>query len=80
MSPSSNPALLLFRRLGTFVLSIGVPVDSVVNECMAIVSGGHVSDIVFARNCSVARMLSREAENGVGMKRSARGGINYEAL
>ena len=26
------------------------------------------------RNCCMARMLPREAENGVGMNRSARGG------
>ena len=33
-----------------------------------------MSDLVFARNCSVARMLPREAGNGVGMNRSAKGG------
>ena len=33
VSPGSNPPLLLFRRLGIFVLSIDAPVDSaVVNE------------------------------------------------
>ena len=32
-----------------------------------------MSDLVFERNCSVARMLPGEAENGVGMNRSDRG-------
>ena len=31
-----------------------------------------MSDLVLARNCSVARMLPGEAENGVGMNRSVR--------
>ena len=31
-------------------------------------------DLVVARNCCMARMLPGEAENGVGMNRSARGG------
>ena len=39
-----------------------------------------MSDLVFAYNCSVARMLPRVAENGVGMNRSARGGKKCEAL
>ena len=29
---------------------------------LAIDSGGHASDLVFARNCSIARMLPGEAE------------------
>ena len=33
-----------------------------------------MSDLVFARNCCLARMLPGEAENGAGMNRSARGG------
>ena len=35
-----------------------------------------MSDLVFARNCSVARMLPREAElvSEIGMNRSARRG------
>ena len=33
-----------------------------------------MSDLVLARNCSMARMLPGEAENGVGMNRSAREG------
>ena len=39
-----------------------------------------MSDLVFARNCSVARMLPGEAENGVGMNRSDRGGKKCEGL
>ena len=65
VSPGSNPPFLPFRRLGIFVLSIDAPVDSAVgpiNECLAIGSVGNVSDLVFARNCSIARMLPGEAE------------------
>ena len=32
------------------------------NEYLAIDSVGHVSDLVFARNCSIARILPEEAE------------------
>ena len=32
------------------------------NEYLAIDRGGHVSDLVFARNCSMTRMLPGEAE------------------
>ena len=32
------------------------------NKYLAIDSVGHVSDLVFARNCSIARMLPGEAE------------------
>ena len=39
-----------------------------------------MSDLVFACNCSVDRMLPGEAENGVGMNRSAREGKKCEAL
>ena len=35
---------------------------SCINEYLAIDSGGNVSDLVFARNCSIARMLPGEAE------------------
>ena len=38
-----------------------------------------MSDLVLARNC-LARMLPGEAENGVGMNRSAREGKKCEAL
>ena len=44
MNPGSNPALLPFRRLGIFVLSIDAPVDSAVSG-----SGANVSDLVVAR-------------------------------
>ena len=33
-----------------------------------------MSDLVVASNCCMTRMLPGEAENGVGMNRSARGG------
>ena len=33
-----------------------------------------MTDLVFAHNCCMARMLPREAENGVGINRSVRGG------
>ena len=39
-----------------------------------------MSDLVIARNCCMARMLPREAENGVGMNRSAREGKKCKAL
>ena len=47
---------------------------------LAIGSGGAASDLFVARNCCMARMLPGEAENGVGMNRSARGGKKCEAL
>ena len=62
VSPGSNPPLVLFRRLGIFVLSIEAPVDSAVYEYLAIDSGGNVSDLVLARNWCLARMLPEEAE------------------
>ena len=61
VSPSSNPSLLPFRRLGIFVLSIDAPVHSV-NVYLAIDSGGNVSDLALARNCCLARMLLGEGE------------------
>ena len=39
-----------------------------------------MSDLVLARNCCLARMLPGEAENGVGMNRSAREGKKCKAL
>ena len=39
-----------------------------------------MSDLVVARNCCLARMLPGEAELGVGMNRSARGGKKCKAL
>ena len=62
VSPGSNPPLIPFRRLCIFVLFTDVPVDSAVNEYLAIDSGGNVSDLVLARNCCMARMLPGEAE------------------
>ena len=35
---------------------------SCINEYLAIDSGGHVNDLVFAPHCSIARMLPGEAE------------------
>ena len=39
-----------------------------------------MSEIVLARNCCLARMLPGEAENGVGMNRSAIEGKKCEVL
>ena len=39
-----------------------------------------MNDLVLARNCCLARMLYGEAENGVGMNRSAREGKTCKAL
>ena len=39
-----------------------------------------MSDLVLARNCCLARMLTGEAENGVGMNRSVREDKKCEAL
>ena len=81
MSPGSNLPLLLFGRLGIFILSIDAPSRlSCINEYLAIDSGGNVSDLVVARNCCMARMLPREAENGVGMNRSVREGKKCKSL
>ena len=52
--PGFESPLLPFRRLGMFVLFIDAPVDSAVNEYLAIDSGGNVSDLVVARNCCMA--------------------------
>ena len=80
-SPCSNPPLLPFRRLGIFRSVHRRPCSlSCINEYLAIDSGGNVSDLVLARNCCLARMLPGEAENGVGMNRSAREGKKCEAL
>ena len=78
-SPGSNP-LATVSKFGHFRYLHYVSVNSAVNEYLAIDSGGNVSDLVFARNCSVARMLPGEADNGVGMNSSARGGKKCEAL
>ena len=39
-----------------------------------------MSDLVLARTCCMARMLTGEAENGVGMNRSAREGKKCKPL
>ena len=44
---------------------------SCMNEYLAIDSGGNVSELSLRKSC-IARMLPREAENGVGMNRSVR--------
>ena len=62
VSPGSNPPLLPFRRLGNFILSIDAPVDSAVNEFLAIDSVGNASYLVVAHNCCMARMLPGKAE------------------
>ena len=80
-SPGSNPPLLPFRRLGIFRSIHRRPCSlSCINEYLAIDSGGHVSDLVLARNCCLVRMLPGEAENVVGMNRSVSEGKKCEAL
>ena len=39
-----------------------MPQFTQLNKCLAIDGGGNVSDLVFACNCYVARMLPREVE------------------
>ena len=54
---------------------------SCMNEYLAIDSGGHVSDLVLARNCCLARMLPREAElvsEWTGLPREANGVKRFE--
>ena len=53
---------------------------SCINEYVATDSGGNVSDLVIVRNCCLAIMLPRDAENGVGMNRSVREGKKCKAL
>ena len=50
------------------------------SEYLAIDSGGNVSDLVFACNCCIARMLPGEGRVGVGMNMSAREGKKCKAL
>ena len=73
-SPGSNPLCYRFEVWAFSFCSRRLSRLSCINEYLAIDSGGNVSDLVVARNCCMARMLPREAENGVGMNRSARGG------
>ena len=79
VSPGSNPHLVPFRRLGSFVLSIDTPVYSAEYNSWLIDSGGNVSDLVLARNCCLARMLptvgirmNRSVSDGKSVKRFER--------
>ena len=47
--------------------------DVFINEYLAIDGGGNVSDLVFARNCCMARILPRRSRVCIGMNRSVRG-------
>ena len=68
-------------KIGHFPNSPLTPLlTQLINEYLAIDSGGNVSDLVLARNCCMARMLPREAENGAGMNRSVREGKKCKAL
>ena len=60
--PGFESPFATVSRFGHFRSLHGVSVDSCINEYLAIDSGGNVSDLVFACNCSVARMLPGEAE------------------
>ena len=72
--PGFESPLIPFRSLWAFsFISRRLSRLSCINEYLAIDSGGNVSEQSL-RNCCMARMLPREAENGVGMNRSARGG------
>ena len=61
-TPGSNPFCYRFE-VWVFLFSPRClsPI-SCINEYLAIDSGGNVSDLVFARNCSVARIVSREVD------------------
>ena len=61
-SPGSNPLCYRFEDWA-FSFSPRRPSSlSCINEYLATDSGGHVSDLVVARNCCMARMLPGEAE------------------
>ena len=60
--PGFESPLLPFQSLGIFILHDTPRSLSCINEYLAIDSGGNVSDLVFARNYCMARMLPREAE------------------
>ena len=79
LSPGSNP---LCYRFEDWAFSFS-PLTSQLTQLfkcvpgrLAIDSSGNVSDLVFARNSSVARInyASQRGRVGVGMNRSARGG------
>ena len=60
--PGSNPLGYHFE-VWTFLFSPQCPSSlSCINEYLPIDGGGNVSDLVFAHNCCVARMLPRELE------------------
>ena len=61
-SPSSNPLRCCFEALAFLFSPRRLSSLSCINEYLAIDGGGNVSDLVVARNCSVARMLPREVE------------------
>ena len=61
-SPGSNPLCFRFEVLVFSFCSRRLSRLSCINEYLAIDSGGHVSDVVVARNCCMARMLPGEAE------------------
>ena len=63
VSPGSNPPFATVSKIGHFRSLHWCPCWlSCINEYLAIDSCGNVSDLVLARNCSVARKLPGEAE------------------
>ena len=81
MSPGSNPPSCHRLQDWAFSFSPLTPLlTQLINEYLAIDSGGNVSDLVLARNCCMARMLPGEAKNGAGMNRSVREGKKCKAL
>ena len=79
-SPGSNPRCYRFEVWAFSFTSRHLSRLSCINEYLAIDSCGNVTDLVLAHNCCMARMLPGEAENGVGMNRSAREGKKCKAL
>ena len=60
--PGFGSLFLPFRRLGISFSPLTPQLTQlIINEYLAIDSGGHVSDLVVARNCCMARMLPGEA-------------------
>ena len=63
VNPGSNRLFATVSKIGHFRSLHWRPSWlSCLNECLAIDSGGNVSDLVFTRNRSIARMLPGEAE------------------